>query len=411
MAQCTFEYLVSLLVADAFLAKLLNSLGISDAWIGIISSFITMAFMIQLFSIFLVRSRISTKTMVISFDTVSIFFFNMIYIVPFLPIEVQIKKAVVVLSILLAYIAKYLILSICFKWANSYVEPTKRASYSATKEIISLISGIIFTAAVGYIIDKFESIGNLNGGFLFIAASMLILNICNFISLFMIKKESNAEHDADAQPVGVVLKNTLGNKSFRNVIVLTVLWDVARYFTIGFLGIYKTKELMLSVFAVQVINMAANICRIFVSKPFGRYSDRKSFAKGFEMALIIAAAGFMLNIFTTPDTWGIIIIYTVLYNVSLAGSNMNSFNITYSYVKPEYVTQAMAFKNCIGGIFGFGASLLGGKILNAVQAGGNRIFGFEVYGQQILSAISFIVTVVAILFIHLVVAKQKVRVQ
>ena len=41
MAQCTVEYFVSLLVTDAFLAKLLSSIGISDMIIGIISSFIT----------------------------------------------------------------------------------------------------------------------------------------------------------------------------------------------------------------------------------------------------------------------------------------------------------------------------------------------------------------------------------
>ena len=40
MAQCTFEYFVSLLVADAFLAKLLTEIGMNDFLVGIISSFI-----------------------------------------------------------------------------------------------------------------------------------------------------------------------------------------------------------------------------------------------------------------------------------------------------------------------------------------------------------------------------------
>ena len=71
MAQCTFEYFISLLVADAFLAKLLTSLGISDSMVGIISSFISIAFIIQLMSIFLVRTKISSKKLVIFFDTLS----------------------------------------------------------------------------------------------------------------------------------------------------------------------------------------------------------------------------------------------------------------------------------------------------------------------------------------------------
>ena len=54
--------------------------------------------------------------------------------------------------------------------------------------MISLFTGIIFTAVIGYIIDRYEGIGNLDGGFLFIAISIFILNICNFICLMVIKK-------------------------------------------------------------------------------------------------------------------------------------------------------------------------------------------------------------------------------
>ena len=75
MAQCAFEYFISLLVTDAFLAKLLAYIGISDSLIGIISSFISMAFVIQLMSIFLMRLKVSTKKLVMIFDTLSIFFF------------------------------------------------------------------------------------------------------------------------------------------------------------------------------------------------------------------------------------------------------------------------------------------------------------------------------------------------
>ena len=411
MAQCTFEYFISLLVADAFLAKLLTSLGISDSMVGIISSFISIAFIIQLMSIFLVRTKISSKKLVIFFDTLSQLFFMLMYVIPFIPVSLATKKVLVVVSILIAYAGKYLIISICYKWANSFVEPTKRASYSATKEIISLVTGIIFTAWIGYAIDRFEGAGNLNGAFLFIASAMLIINICNFICFLLIKKESSTELEANSKPLIDVIKNTLGNKNFRNVIILTILWDVAKYFSVGFMGTFKTKDLLISVFAIQLINMVANVCRIFVSKPFGRYSDKKSFAKGFELALYLAAIAFFANIFTTQKHWYFIIIYTVFYNVCLAGINQNNYNISYSYVKTEYITQAMALKNSFGGICGFMASLMGGRLLNYVQANNNQFFGIHMYGQQLLSAISFVLIVITILFMHFVVAKQEVKVQ
>ena len=99
MAQCTFEYFISLLVADAFLAKLLTSLGISDSMVGIISSFISMAFIIQLMSIFLVKTKFSSKKLVIFFDTLSQLFFMLMYVIPFIPVSLAAKKVLVILSI------------------------------------------------------------------------------------------------------------------------------------------------------------------------------------------------------------------------------------------------------------------------------------------------------------------------
>ena len=47
--ECAFEYFVSLLVTGVFLAKLLKDVGMDDALIGIISSFISLSFLFQLF--------------------------------------------------------------------------------------------------------------------------------------------------------------------------------------------------------------------------------------------------------------------------------------------------------------------------------------------------------------------------
>lgn len=411
IAQSTAEYFVSLLVADAFLAKLLTSIGISDALTGIISSFITIAFVIQLVSIFVIRLRVSTKVLVTTLDTTSIFFFMFLFLVPFLPVDKTTKTVLVMLSLLIAYSAKYIILSLCFKWANAYVEPTKRGSYSATKEMISLFSGMIFTAIIGYIIDRYETLDNINGAFLFIAISILILNIVNLICLLMIKRESPFSHRGDNQPLGIVIKSTLKNRNFRHVIVLEVIWKVAVYFTIGFLGVYKTNSLGMSMLLVQIVNICANFARMIISKPFGRYSDKHSYAKGFKLGLILHATAYLMIVFTNPSSWWLIIAFTALNSCATAGTNQNSFNITYSYVDSKYITQAMAFKNSIGGLCGFLSSLAGGKLLSVIQENENHLFGISVYPQQVLGAISFVLLVVAVIYTSKVIDKQKILLQ
>ena len=212
-------------------------------------------------------------------------------------------------------------------------------------------------------------------------------------------------------PLGEVLQNTLGNKCFRNVIILTVLWDVARYTTIGFLGIYRVKELAFSVGTVQVINMVGNAGRFIFSKPFGKYSDRRSFAKGIEVAMILCAAAFAVNACTTPATRLLVILYSLLYHISMAGLNQNMYSVTYSYVDTRYFVQAAAIKNSIGGLCGFAASLLASRLLTYIQENGNMLFGIRIYGQQVLSAISLAFLVAAILFTHFVIGKQKVMKQ
>lgn len=407
-AQCTFEYFVTIFMADAFLAELLSSVGMSDAMVGIISSFVTVAFLFQLISIFTVQKIKRVKGVVTFSSVLSQLMVTCLYLIPFLPADKNVKTALVVGFILLYYLAYYLVAGMIFKWGNSFVDPGKRAVYSAKKEMLSLITGMVFTFTVGWVIDRYDALGDAEGGFLFISLIVLILSICNFISLMLIKKDLTPQESKPSVPLKEVFRNTLGNRNFNNVLILTILWDIARYTTIGFMGIYKTKELLLTVGTVQIINIVGNLFRSVISIPFGKYSDKTSYVKGFKAALYIAAAGFFINAFSTPSTVWCVVIFTVLNAVSTAGTNQNSFNIVYSYVKSDYFVQATAIKNGIGGIFGFLASLVGGKILTHIQTSGNMLFGIPMYGQQCLSFLSFVVIIITILFIRLVMEKQKV---
>lgn len=59
IVQCAMYYLVTLLVTDVFLAKLLGSIGIKDSLIGIISSFVSLAFFNSI--IFYLSAKIKGK--------------------------------------------------------------------------------------------------------------------------------------------------------------------------------------------------------------------------------------------------------------------------------------------------------------------------------------------------------------
>lgn len=411
-AQCTFEYFVTILISDAFLAKLLMSIGVADSLIGIISSLVSLAFLFQIFSIFTVSKVKNVKKLVIISTTASNLLFMCLYLIPFFNLGTKFKTVLIIVGMLAAYFGMYFVQTLLYKWANSYVSPRKRGEYSAVKEVISLVSGMIFTLIIGWVIDKYESIGNINGGFLFTAAAIFILSISNFISLSLINKNTAGETEETAPvPLREVIDNTLGNRKFVNIIIMTSMWDVSRYLITGFMGTFKTKELAFSIFAVQIINILGNLLRAVVSKPFGRFSDKHSYVKGMKLAFAIAACAFLFNAFSTEKSRWCVIAYTILFNVCTAGTNQNNFNITYSYIDKKYFSQALALKSSIGGVLGFSASVVGSKIVAAVQANGNMIFGIHMYAQQILSLAALVLVLTDIVFITKTVEKQKVMVQ
>lgn len=409
--QAALEYFISLALTDAFLAKVLTHLGISDSVIGIVSSFISLAFIFQILTSMVSRIKLKTKAIVLLFDTTANVLFMSLYFVPFLPVSPALRKVLAVFAILAAYAVKYPVNSIMFKWFNSFVSPYHRGRFSANKEMISLITGIIFTTSLGYVVDKFEGMGSIKGAFLFVAITLFVINLFHLITVLRITDEPKVETNVDKKNFKSILDNTIFNKNYRNVIIAGAMWDFARYFTAGFMGTFKTNDLMISVFAIQIINMAASMVRLIFSKPVARYSDKHSFAKGLQLGLTIAMVSFFVNIFTTNATWYLVVVYTIIYNTAFTGITANTFNICYNYVQADYITDAMAVKNCICGIVGFVASILGGIVLGYVQGNGNMFMGIHIYGQQLLSAVSFLFCLGAVLFIKFVVSKQKVIVQ
>ena len=90
----------------------------------------------------------------------------------------------------------------------------------------------------------------------------------------------------------------------------------------------------------------------------------------------------------------------------MAGTNANAFNITYHCVDPQYIAQAIAIKSSIGGICGFLAALLAGKVVSYIRDAGDTLFGLPVFPQQILSVVSLLLTVATVLYIKLALEKE-----
>ena len=421
LIECAFEYFVALLVSGQFLVAVLQDIGMDDATVGVMASLISLAFVFQLFSIFVVQRITNTKVFSIIFHFASQMFFMALYFVPFLPAfeGSSYRHVLAVVCIMAAYFGNYLVTSIIYKWGNSFVEPHHRGRYCATKEMISLISGMVVTLIIGLAMDSFKAADNLHGGFIFAAIGILVFSVCDLVCLLLIKNEKRSKEQVKAEivPFREVLRNTLGNKKFLSVLLLAIVLEVGKGVSVGFLGTYRQNEneLALLVGHVTIIETIGQLMRFAISRPFSKFSDKHSYAKGIELALVIITAAFVVYAFTVPGhvvmVWVMSILYSVLYHGSQAGLGQNMHSILYSYVDSKYFVQASAIKSSVGGLCHFGAALLAGQLLKYIQQSGNMLFGIRIYGQQVLAILSVVFMLGALAITHFVVSKQKRMVQ
>jgi hypothetical protein len=68
----------------------------------------------------------------------------------------QYRPVMVIGCLLLGNFGNYLVTSIIFRWGNSFVYPGHRARFAGTKEMISLISGLVVTTTMGWVYDIYE---------------------------------------------------------------------------------------------------------------------------------------------------------------------------------------------------------------------------------------------------------------
>lgn len=404
--KCTAEYFVDLLVADAFLAKLLKYIGLSDSVTGIASSIISLAFLFQIVSVPLVGKLNKVKLPMEAIDTFSQLMFGLLFFVPFLPCSLTVKSIIAISALSLGYFTRHIDNAIIYKWGNSFVSPNKRGVFTASKEMTSLLSGVGYTLLMGYLLDDFEHKGNIQGGFAFFGITIFVLSMINLSTMGIMKNTELSESKADNN-LKDILKNILGNKKYRNVIIMTSMTEFARYFSFGFMGTYKTQELGFSVGFVQVINVMGALGRFAVSRPVGKYSDKHSFAMGFYFGGVMQLLSFVVGMFTSPSLSWLIIPYTILINAAQAGLSPNKFNLAYSFVEEDYIMPAMAINNSICGVAGFIGSLLGGALVTYIQGNNNMLFGFGIYAQQFLNFISLALQIATLVFNKKVVCRQK----
>lgn len=404
--EAALEYFISLLVSGTYLAKVTSAIGMSDTLTGILTSFVSLGCGFQIFAIYFANKN-SVKKFVTVLHSLNQFFFALIYLVPLVPINKTYKTVLFVIFLLLGHILNNIIHSPKINWFMSLVDDDKRGKFTANKEIVSLIGGMLFSLGASRVIDRFEADGDINGAFIICGCSIFILMLLHSSTLIFSKEKPKFDSSKKTS-ILQILRELLKDKNLFKVILLSVLWNIAHYVSMPFYGSYQTKELGFSMTFVSILSIAYALIRSIFSKPLGRYADKHSFAKMLNICFVIMLIAFSINVFTVPQNGKVLYtIYYMLYALGMAGINSATINLIYDYVEKEKRTSALAISGTLSGFAGFFTTLLVSPLVSHIQSNGNKFLGISVYAQQVVSLISALLLIGLLFYLNTVIKKLK----
>lgn len=405
--EAAVEYFIATMVAGAFLAKATDAIGMSDAQTGIVSSFVSLGLGFQLISIFLSRFT-PVKRWVTILHSINQLLFALVYAVPLVPFSQPVKIALFVILLLGGELLANIVNSPKINWFMSLVPDKQRGSFTANKEIFSLLGGVVFSFVMGAANDHYHDIGRSDIAFIICSLTIFCLALTHTLTLVFSKEKPVAKQP---QATRGQLRPLLRDKKLWMVIAVCTLSKVAQYAVTPFLGTYQNKELSFSLVLISAITAAGYLARAVFSRPIGRLADKTSFSHVLQFCFLAEAASYLALAFTTPENGlPLFLVYRLCNALSMAGISSGSINLVYDYVIPERRTGAFALQNTVAGLSGFFTTLVASAFVDYVQANGNQLWGIGIYAQQVLAVIGFVISLFVVLYLRLVVAKaQKVE--
>ena len=402
--EAALEYFIAIAVGSVYLAKITSEIGIPDNITGILTSFVSLGCGFQIIAIFIAHKR-PVKKWVTVVHVISQLLFSAMYFVPLLPISRGWQISLLIIALLSAHILHNAINSPKINWCMSLVEESKRGRFTANKEIVSLLSGMLFSFGLGYVMDYFTDTGKLRYGFIICGVLLLFLTSMHTLTLVLTKEKPS---EAGKRPTFKEIFHLFKDKTLIKVVGVFVLWNIASYITTAYTGAYQLNDLGFSTKYSSVIIIIGSVSRAIFSRPLGKFADRFSFCKMLYICFSIEAVSFLCCAFVTPSNGRYMyIIYYVLYCIGCAGINSAIINLIYDYVPIEKRTSALAIVNTVSGFTGFFATLAVSPLVDSIQKNGNSLFGVEIYAQQLLAFMSALVVVGIIIYLLLVVSKLK----
>ena len=327
--------------------------------------------------------------------------FALMYFVPLLDTSKAVNTILLIATLFLAQIIHNVINSPKINWLMGLVDDKKRGSFTANKEIVSLIGGMLFSYGLGAIMDHLAS------RTMFIVGGVILFVLLGLHTLTLVFTKEKPKEKIQVD-VKKSIKEIIKNKTLLKIIIVFVIWNIANYATVSFSGAYQVGEnaLAFTTTFASIVVIISSLARVIFSKPLGKFADKYSFCKMLYICFSIEAVAFAINIFTVPSNGKVLFtIYSIIHAIGQAGINSAIINLAYDYVSDDQKTGAVALVNTFSGFAGFLTTLALSPLVDRIQKNGNKLFGINMYAQQLLSLVSLVGTIVILIYLVTVISK------
>ena len=400
--EAAVEYFISILMGTTYLARISLAIGMSDSQTAILTSLTSFAFTFQILALF-IGNHHNTKSWVIPCHVANQLLFTFVYLVPVIELPAGIKPFLLIVPFIVGSLLHNMVQSPKMTWMMSFVAENDRGSFTAKKEIFSLISGMTFTYIMGAIIDYFDEIGDTNGSFITCGITVFGLMVIHTL-LLIFTKSNKPVHVKEHVSIMKQVKGVLTDKSILIVIPVSLLYYIGSAISNPFYSTYQLNELGFNMSYVAILAAISSISRALVSLPLGKFADKFSFTKMLTLCYGVKVLSYFVNIFTTPENGMVMYaIYTCLAGIALGGVSSGLTNLIFDHTPVEKRTGALAVQNTLCGLVSFFTTLSVTPLVDFIQSSGNSLFGLGVYAQQVLSAMSMVVFIIVIIYLNTVV--------
>lgn len=405
-ALCALNYISILLLGDVFLVDILQYTGLGDGAIGIINSASSFVSFVQILLLF-IGHKIRRRKVVILFGyTGMAVMFVLVYVIVLLPVDMSLKQVLIVACFLFGKIIVTFASPLLDIYKYSFVSYQERGAFTATNSTVSLATAIVFTLAIGEVRDYFRESGNIEQGLVVTAVFLGAVTLLTALSVMLMRGSSAEASDTKAvSGIKEILQNTLGTKSFLCMLLFYILWGMANNITTNFLSVYKLNELQFSIGTVQIINTVSNIIAMLLARPLGKLADKHTHSLFLKFALMAYVVTFVISALTAPETAWLAFVHAIVSGIAGILLTACFYNMLLECIGPTYYMYGIALITCITCVCGFGVSFLAAWLLETIQSMGNTLFGMTVYAQQILSAISAVMTLGLLGYAHFILTK------